>query len=255
MQHRARKRFGQHFLTDVSIIQRIVAAIRPQATQHVVEIGPGLGAMTWPLLKSGALLDVIEIDRDLVAHWQNHPERPEQLRINEADVLQFDFATLTPTPLRIVGNLPYNISTPLCFHLLRYASAIQDMTFMLQYEVVERMCAAPNTAAYGRLSVMIQYYCATQHLFNVPPTAFEPRPRVDSAVIQLLPYTVKPYAAHDETRFSHLVKTAFAHPRKTLRNNLKEWLSAEQLAKVTIDLSLRPGALSVADYVTICNGV
>ena len=253
MKHRPRKRFGQNFLTDQHVIQQIISSISPQAGQHIVEIGPGLGALTKYLLKKTQHLDVVEIDNDIVEHLKRFTQYPEQLHIHHCDVLKFDFASLQKKPLRIIGNLPYNISTPLCFHLLSYHNLINDMTFMLQKEVVERMTSVPSCKSYGRLSVMIQYYCSATQLFTVPPTAFEPQPKVDSAIIRLAPFQEKPFIARDELQFSAVVKQAFAHPRKTLRNNLKDLLNNTQI--LDIDLSLRPGVLSVEQYVKLANSL
>lgn len=254
MKHQARKRFGQNFLHDQNIIQKIIAAISPKPEQAVVEIGPGLGAITFELLKIVNQLDVVEIDHDLAANLNNLEHYQNQLTVHQSDVLKFDFSSLNKDALRIVGNLPYNISTPLCFHLLQYASQVSDMHFMLQKEVVERMAADVNTSAYGRLSVMMQYYCDVSLLFTVPPTAFHPKPKVESAIVRLVPYQNKPAQANDEAMLADLVKQAFAHPRKTLRNNLKSFCSLEKIESAGIEPSARPATLSVADYVNLVNG-
>lgn len=253
MTHRPRKRFGQHFLNDANIIQHIIMAIAPQADEHIVEIGPGLGALTFPLLEQDIALTAIELDRDVVAHLQKDP-RASALNLIQADALKFDFATL-PKPLRLVGNLPYNISTPLLFHLLQYCDRITDMYFMLQKEVAERLAADVNTPAYSRLSIMAQYYCDAEILFPVPPDAFDPPPKVDSAIIRLTPHTTLPHPASDFSRFADVVRTAFNQRRKTLRNSLKTHISAEQLEQLGINPQQRPAELSLADYVCISNSL
>jgi len=254
--HKARKRFGQNFLQDQGIIRHIVASIRPQPNQGLVEIGPGLGAITEHLLAAAGALDVVELDRDLIPHLRIHfATYGSNLRIHEADALKFDFCQISTAPdaLRIVGNLPYNISTPLIFHLLEYAHQIADMHFMLQKEVVWRLAAQAGENNYGRLSIMAQYYCQVESLFTVPPEAFDPRPKVDSAIVRLIPYNQLPYPAKNFKHFAQLVKTAFSQRRKTLRNNLKGIMDTAQLADLDIDASLRPERLTVADYVKISN--
>lgn len=253
MQHRARKRFGQNFLHDNNIIRRIIASIAPKTNDTLIEIGPGMGAITKHLLKALDQLTVVEIDRDLIALLTE--KFSEQLTIIDADVLTVDFKQFQPKPLRIVGNLPYNISTPLLFHLLDSIDDIQDMTFMLQKEVVERICAAPGDNNYGRLSVMIQYHCQTKHCFNVPNTAFQPAPKVESAILQLRPHQQKKYCANDEVLFAKVVKNAFMHRRKTLANNLKALISAEQLSALCIDPKQRAEKLNVPQFVTIANAI
>lgn len=253
MKHTARKRFGQNFLNDDNVINRILAAINPKADQNIVEIGPGLGALTERLLKAVPHLHVIEIDRDLVAKLD--AQYGDKLSIHSVDVLKFDFVPLDNPPWRIVGNLPYNISTPLLFHLLNYADKISDMYFMLQKEVVDRLCAEPNTKIYGRLSVIIQYYCQTQALFTVPNTAFKPQPKVESAIIRLVPHKTKPILADNETAFADVVKMAFAHRRKTIANNLSGLLTADDIASLNIDPKRRPETLSVAEFVNISNAL
>ena len=222
--HQARKRFGQNFLHDQGIIRHIVACIRPKADQKIVEIGPGLGAITEHLLATTGHLDVVELDRDLLPHLRiSFASYGKNLRIHEADALKFDFASLSADAelLRIVGNLPYNISTPLIFHLLSYTNLIADMHFMLQKEVVLRLAAGAGTNNYGRLSIMAQYFCRVDSLFEVPPEAFDPRPKVDSAIVRMAPYTELPHTALDFKHFEQLVKSAFSQRRKTLRNNLR----------------------------------
>ncbi|MDC9720020.1 MAG: 16S rRNA (adenine(1518)-N(6)/adenine(1519)-N(6))-dimethyltransferase RsmA [Gammaproteobacteria bacterium] len=254
--HQARKRFGQNFLQDQGIIRHIVACIRPKPKQNIVEIGPGLGAITEHLLAAAGHLDVVELDRDLLPHLRiSFASYGANLRIHEADALKFDFKSLSThaKSLRIVGNLPYNISTPLIFHLLEQADCIEDMHFMLQKEVVLRLAAGAGTNNYGRLSIMAQYYCRVDHLFEVPPEAFDPRPKVDSAIVRMAPYAKLPHVANDFKHFEQLVKSGFAQRRKTLRNNLKGIANDEQLQSLGIDPSIRPERLTVANFVAISN--
>lgn len=248
---RPRKRFGQHFLHDNSVIQRIIAAINPSDAHTLIEIGPGRGALTFPLLQQVEHLHVVEFDRDLVAYLQQRAGT--KLHIHAADVLQFDFATLASTSrqLRVVGNLPYNISTPLLFHLLDYRELLDEMVFMLQKEVVERLVAAPNTTHYGRLSVMVQVYCQCEHLFDVAPSAFNPPPKVDSSIVRLTPHRVPPVTISDSKTFAHLVSLAFAQRRKTLRNNLKSVLTATQLEQIGINPQARAETLDLAAFATL----
>lgn len=252
-QHRARKRFGQNFLHDEHVIHRIVRAITPQAGQQLIEIGPGQGALTGPLLDAAGHLTCIEIDRDLAAMLRERYREHAGFSLIESDVLDVDFASLSKgeRSLRIVGNLPYNISTPLLFHLLQQHTHIHDMVFMLQYEVVLRLAARPSTEDYGRLSVMMQYACDVELLFKVPPGAFTPQPKVDSAIVRLTPHRTNPYGNVDQEALARVVKAAFSQRRKTLRNTLKEVFSAEQLATLPIDTGLRAENLSVADYVRL----
>ncbi|MBV2234573.1 MAG: 16S rRNA (adenine(1518)-N(6)/adenine(1519)-N(6))-dimethyltransferase RsmA [Sterolibacterium sp.] len=255
--HRARKRFGQNFLQDQGIIQDIIAAIAPQANDGMVEIGPGLAALTKPLLDHLDTLHVVEIDRDLIARLkQRFPAT--RLHIHEGDALAFDFAALaqqihSPGRLRIVGNLPYNISTPLLFHLARAADQVQDMHFMLQKEVVERMVAAPGTAAYGRLSVMLQYRFYMDLLFIVPPSAFSPAPKVDSAIVRMVPRPPAELGAKDEELFAQLVGAAFSQRRKMLRNTLDAFFSADELVAQGIQATARAEELALADFVHLAN--
>jgi 16S rRNA (adenine1518-N6/adenine1519-N6)-dimethyltransferase len=249
--HVARKRFGQNFLVDQGIIGAIVSAINPARTDSVVEIGPGLGAITVPLLERVDRLHVVEIDRDLIARLKKqHPA--ERLSIHEGDALAFDFASIG-SDLRLVGNLPYNISTPLLFHLASYGQQVRDMHFMLQKEVVERMVAEPGNADYGRLSVMLQYSFWLEWLIDVPPESFDPAPKVDSAVVRLIPKAPELLNARDPARFSSLVQAAFAQRRKMLRNNLKGILDDAGFAALGIAPTLRPEDLEVGDYVRIAN--
>jgi 16S rRNA (adenine1518-N6/adenine1519-N6)-dimethyltransferase len=251
----ARKRFGQNFLHSPGVIARIVDALAPAAGQALVEIGPGHGALTGPVLERAGALTAIELDRDL-AHELTQRFAPRGLALISADALRVDFATLAPPGgrVRVFGNLPYNISTPLLFHLLSQRAVISDMLFMLQREVVDRMAAAPGDDDYGRLSVMLQYACAVEALFVVPPGAFTPAPKVQSRIVQLTPYTTLPYPAADERRFADLVQRAFAQRRKTLRNSLSGAVSEAQFAAAGIDPGLRPEVLSVADFVRLAEG-
>jgi len=253
--HVARKRFGQHFLHDKLIIQRIVDMIAPQEGQHMVEIGPGQGALTVPILKKIGTLDVVEIDRDLIPPLKLRCAEKGNLIVHEADALEFDFASLAQPgkPLRIVGNLPYNISTPLIFHLLDYANDILDMHFMLQKEVVERLAAEPGSGTYGRLSIMMQYHCHVISLFNVSAGAFYPPPQVESSIVRLIPYTEISHFARNYQHFASIVKEAFSHRRKTLRNSLKEMITDAEWGNIPVDPHLRPEQLRVEDYVNISN--
>jgi 16S rRNA (adenine1518-N6/adenine1519-N6)-dimethyltransferase len=249
LNHRPRKRFGQNFLVDEGVVQAIVQAIQPQAGDTVVEIGPGLGALTSPLLERLPHLHVVELDRDLVARLgRSWPV--ERLTVHEGDALKFDFSQLGGD-LRIVGNLPYNISSPLLFHLLAFAPCIRDMHFMLQKEVVARMVASPSTGDYGRLSVMLQRRCHLEWLLDVPPASFNPPPKVDSAVVRLIPKTASEMPQLDEDLFARIVATAFSQRRKTLRNTLGGMLGASDLMQLGIDSGLRAENLSLADYEAI----
>jgi len=251
--HVPRKRFGQHFLVEPGVIGRIVAAIDPQRGEHIVEIGPGLGALTAPLLERIEHLHVVELDRDLSARLRERFPA-ERLAVHQADALRFDFAAL-PAPLRIVGNLPYNISTPLLFHVAAAAARCSDLHFMLQQEVVERMVAMPSGPEYGRLSVMLQYRFRLERLFTVPPDAFRPPPKVHSAVVRLLPRPLPELQAVDEARFSTVVAKAFSMRRKTLKNALAGLVSESELVGLGIDPGGRAQTLPVAAFVTIANRV
>ena len=254
--HRARKRFGQHFLHDRSVTGRIVTALAPQPEDRIVEIGPGTGALTRELLARVAHLDAVELDRDLVARLQSGFPA-DKLTLHSADALKFEFCRLTRDgrKLRLIGNLPYNISTPLLFHLLDQARCIQDMLFMLQKEVVTRLAAGPGGKDYGRLSVMIQYRCAVEKLFDVAPGAFTPPPQVDSAVVRLVPHATPPVAVNDPDRFARLVQAAFASRRKVLRNTMKNFLRPEELLALGIDPTRRAETLSLAEFATLSNAV
>ncbi|HEX8963588.1 MAG TPA: 16S rRNA (adenine(1518)-N(6)/adenine(1519)-N(6))-dimethyltransferase RsmA [Rhodocyclaceae bacterium] len=249
--HAPRRRFGQNFLVSAGVIRNIVDAIAPKAGERVVEIGPGLGALTQPLVERLGCLHVVEIDRDLIARLRS-AYSPERLIIHEGDALEFDFAGLG-AGLRIVGNLPYNISTPLLFHLAGYAAQVRDMHFMLQKEVVDRMVAEPGTADYGRLSVMLQYRFDMERLFVVPPGAFNPAPQVDSAIVRLLPKPLGQLRARDEAVFSQVVQAAFSQRRKMLRNTLRGRFSEAQLESLGVAPTARAEELSVDDYVALSN--
>ena len=247
MKHIPRKRFGQHFLTDRGIIEDIVQAIAPQAGQVMVEIGPGLGAMTQPLVERLGHLTVIELDRDLAVLLRKKPE----LSVIESDVLRVDFRALAEdakTKLRIVGNLPYNISTPILFHLLDVADVVEDQHFMLQKEVIDRMVAKPSTSDYSRLSVMLQWRYAMENVLFVPPQSFDPPPRVDSAIVRMLPHAVP--AVLDLKLFSELVRVAFSQRRKLLRHSLGKWLEARNFSG-TFNLQRRAEEVPVAEYIAL----
>ncbi len=252
-----RKRFGQHFLRDQSVIEKIVAALAPKTTDHLVEIGPGQGAITMPVLRCAKTLDVIELDRDLIPVLEERCGRLGDLHIHSADVLDFDFASIKQDErlLRIFGNLPYNISTPLIFHLIEYASIIKDMLFMVQKEVAERMAAKADTEHYGRLSVMVQYHFKVELLFNVSPNAFHPPPQVQSSIVHLIPDVSFSERADDNAVFANVVKHAFGQRRKTLRNSLKNIVSDEMWESMTIRSDLRAENLTVSDFVMISNQV
>ncbi|HEB99890.1 MAG TPA: 16S rRNA (adenine(1518)-N(6)/adenine(1519)-N(6))-dimethyltransferase RsmA [Thiotrichales bacterium] len=252
MSHRPRKRFGQNFLHDPGVIQRIVQAIAPAPGDQVVEIGPGQGAITLPLLAACGRLTAIELDRDLVEPLAERARGLGELRILRQDALKTDFCALAGrAPLRVVGNLPYNVSTPLLFHLLEQADCLQDMHFMLQKEVVERLAARPGSGAYGRLSVMIQYRCAVTPLFDVGPGAFRPAPRVDSAFVRLVPHPRPPVEVPDEALFARLVQAAFAQRRKTLRNTLRDLLGPEAIATAGIDPGARAETLGLEEFAAL----
>ena len=256
MKHQAKKRFGQNFLVDQSIINSLVDAIHPQENETIIEIGPGLGALTKPLLNSITELHVVEIDRDIVSWMNTEYAMPtyekNNLIIHNVDALKFNFPSLGGS-LRIIGNLPYNISTPILFHLLNSLPRIVDMHFMLQKEVVERMVAKPSTPAYGRLSVMLQYYLQMDYLITVPPEAFKPAPKIESAFVRCIPHTKLPFVAEDTTLFSKVVLAAFSQRRKTIRNTLKLFLSNDDFVALNIDSQQRAENLGVAEFVTITN--
>lgn len=251
MKHLAKKRFGQNFLTDQAIITSLVDAIHPLDNDLMVEIGPGLGALTQPLLKKLNHLHVVEIDRDIIS-WMQSFYPKDKVSIHNSDVLKFDFATIGER-IRVVGNLPYNISSPILFKLLENTSQIIDMHFMLQKEVVERMVATPSSSEYGRLSVMLQYRLQMEYLITVPPEAFEPAPKVESAFVRCIPHATLPFPAKDELLFAKVVQAAFGQRRKTLRNTLKGLLDDDGFAALEIDSQLRAENLSVEQFVTIAN--
>jgi len=252
MKHQARKRFGQNFLTDPLVIQQIVDAIAPQPGQLLLEIGPGQAALTVSLIESGAELHLLEIDRDLAARLETRFRSNANLELHVGDALQMDFAEITGgRPFRLVGNLPYNISTPLLFHVLRWSGLIVDMHFMLQQEVVRRMAASPGGKAWGKLSVMCQYHYAVTPLFTVAPEAFSPAPKVQSAIVRLVPHTHPPVAINDMAAFKKLVSQAFSMRRKTLRNSLRGLLDANQIESAGIDPGLRPETLGLAQFAAL----
>lgn len=258
--HHARKRFGQNFLHDQAVINRIIDSIAPQQHDHLVEVGPGEGALTTPLSQCESRLDCVELDRDLAAHLQNKFGSNDRVTIYQQDILKFDLSSLVndKTPkngLRIIGNLPYNISTPVMFHLLQYHELIADMTFMLQLEVVHRLAARVGEKNYGRLGLMAQYYCDIEHLFNVPSAAFTPKPKVSSAIVRLTPHkTFKVQAKNVET-LQNVIRTAFTQRRKTLKNSLKALISEDRIRELNIDIGQRPENLSLEDYVRISDAI
>lgn len=252
--YRPRKRFGQHFLHDPAVIDRLLQTIDPRPGERLVEIGPGLGALTEALLTAAGELDVIELDRDVIPLLQQRCAGAGDLRVHLGDVLKFDFRALTAgRDLRVVGNLPYNISTPLIFHLLRQLAVIRDMHFMVQKEVAARLAAAPATAHYGRLGIMVQLHCAVELLFDVRPGAFNPPPKVESAVVRLIPHHRPPVQVDHPEHFAALVSRAFSQRRKTLRNALKGLMTAEEMIALDIDPGRRPETLSLAEYAALSN--
>jgi 16S rRNA (adenine1518-N6/adenine1519-N6)-dimethyltransferase len=252
VKHVARKRFGQHFLADAGVIAAIVREIDPRAGQPMVEIGPGLAALTQPLVERLGQLAVIELDRDLAARLRQHPH----LKVVEADVLKVDFGALADelgaAKLRVVGNLPYNISSPILFHLLQHVGRVQDQHFMLQKEVIDRMVAAPATSDYGRLSVMLQWRYAMEDVLFVPPASFDPPPRVDSAVVRMVPYDDP--APVDEALLSELVQVAFSQRRKLLRHTLGKWLEQKGFGG-TFDVQRRAEEVPVREYLALCQAL
>jgi 16S rRNA (adenine1518-N6/adenine1519-N6)-dimethyltransferase len=252
--HRPRKRFGQHFLSDPGVIDAIVQAIDPGPGDTIVEIGPGQGAITAPLARKAGQLHCIELDRDLVASLRRRFSIAENVAVHEADALSFDYCELGDS-LRIVGNLPYNISTPLLFHMIECCDCVADMHFMLQKEVVDRMTAGPGTRAYGRLGIMLGCHLGVEALFEVDPQCFDPPPAVVSAVVRLTPLGSARPAIDDEKLLGRLVATAFSQRRKTVRNALKTLLGEEELRLLGVDPGLRPEALAISDYVMLANYV
>ena len=257
--HQARKRFGQNFLVDQQIIAQIVSAVAPKPDHNLVEIGPGMAAITEHLVELCPSMSVLELDKDLVEFLGEKFVDYSDLSIYSGDALKMDFAQLHGgRDLRLVGNLPYNISTPLLFHLLKIRHLITDMHFMLQREVVDRLGAVPGTKAYGRLSVMIQYHCRVMPLIPVPPESFRPAPKVQSAVVRLKPHKTMPCVAEDETLLSQIVSLCFQQRRKTLRNCLRpylEHLESQTNSQDSIDLSRRPEQLSVSEFVALSNRI
>jgi 16S rRNA (adenine1518-N6/adenine1519-N6)-dimethyltransferase len=250
--HRARKRFGQHFLTDPGVIDAIIRSIHPAKEDVIIEIGPGQGAITGILARRAGHLHAIELDRDLAAKLRKQYADNPAVTIHEADALTFDFASLG-TRLRIVGNLPYNISTPLLFHLLKFRDRILDMHFMLQKEVVDRMAASPGSKAYGRLGIMLGCHLNIESLFDVDKSAFDPPPEVTSAVVRLDPLPPGTFDIKDQALLSRLVTNAFMKRRKTIRNALKDHVDVTDLAAVDIDPGLRPEQISIAKFVELSN--
>lgn len=252
MSHRARKRFGQHFLHDQGVIQRIVDVINPRATDTLVEIGPGLGALSKPLLQRLDRLQVVELDRDVIPLLKGSCDVGDRLLVHEADALKFDFGSLvTDTPIRVCGNLPYNISTPLLFHLFQWSNGIRDMHFMLQKEVVDRLTAQPGDKLYGRLSVMAACHCRADSLFNIGPGAFNPPPKVDSAVVRLVPHDQPPVEPGLIEPLGQIVTQAFNQRRKTLGRIFKGRLNATDFEAMDIDPGLRPERLGLEQFVAI----
>lgn len=253
--HTPRKRFGQHFLNDKAVIHRIIEWLAPQSGEHLIEIGPGQGALTIPVLKKVKQLEVVELDRDLIPILKKRSESLGVIQIHQADALKLNFNEFKTDDrqLRVFGNLPYNISTPLIFHLLSFAPIISDMLFMLQKEVAQRLAAPPNTEDYGRLSVMVQYFCQVEFLDIIPPTAFYPPPQVDSAMVRLVPYGQLPYLANNLDLFTEIVRRAFGQRRKTLRNSLKDFISDDKWLNIPVHSDARPENLSLKDFVAIAN--
>lgn len=250
--HIARKRFGQHFLIDQSIIYNIIKSAHLRRDDYVVEIGPGLGALTHPLLKELNQLTLIELDRDLIHYWQQQTHYNNQITIVESDVLKVDFNQF-PDHFRLIGNLPYNISTPLLFHLSMSADKWRDAHFMLQKEVVDRLTALPGSRDYSRLTVMMSYRYHLEHLFDVPPTAFDPPPKVMSAIVRLIPKSVDMLTARNEEHFATVVMEAFSQRRKMLRSTLKKWVKEDQWEQLAIDPQRRAETLSVDEFIKLSN--
>ena len=252
--HQPRRRFGQNFLRDQNVIAQIVEAVSPAADDHIVEIGPGQGAITYPLQPRCELLDLVELDRDLAQRLSEKFASMSNVRVHSADALRFDFSTLGPrTACRVVGNLPYNISTPLIFHLLEQAPLFNDLHFLLQREVVDRMVAEPGTRSYGRLSVMVQYACTAERLFTVPPGAFYPVPKVQSALVRLAPHREPIIEVTEVARFRRIVTQAFSQRRKTLRNSLQGVVAPTAMEGCGIDPKRRPETLSLVEFAALAN--
>lgn len=255
--HQARKRFGQNFLHDQNIINKIIRTINPKQTQNIVEIGPGQGALSYPLLDTLGKLNAVEIDRDLIQLLNQRSTEHGELIIHEGDALKFNFHQLAQTDnkLRLVGNLPYNISTPLIFHLLEFLDDIDDMHFMLQKEVVQRMSAEPNTKTFGRLSVMLQWYCDVDYLFDIPANAFIPAPKVVSSLVRLRPKAEPLSTLNNPEQFARLVNRIFQQRRKTLRNILKDYLTADDIQALGIAPTARPETLSLLNFAALSNAI
>ncbi|MEY2928943.1 MAG: S-adenosylmethionine-6-N,N-adenosyl (rRNA) dimethyltransferase [Pseudomonadota bacterium] len=251
MKHIAKKKFGQNFLKDAAIIHSIIQSINPLPNDLLIEIGPGLGALTKPLLEKTNRLLAIELDRDIVS-WMENEYSKKNITIFNEDVLNFNFNQFDQK-IRIVGNLPYNISTPILFKCIDNILNIKDLHFMLQKEVVDRMIAIPSSPEYGRLSVMLQYYFAMEHLVDVPKESFEPEPKVESSFVRLIPYEQYPFIANNIEQFARIVKEAFSQRRKTIRNTLKSFISENDFEKIGINPQLRAENLSVSDFVKISN--
>lgn len=253
--HQAKKRFGQNFLHNDAVISDIIDAINPEPGENLVEIGPGLGALTEPVIERAKKLSVVELDRDLAKRLRHHPFLAPHLTIYETDALSFDFAQLATDnkPLRIFGNLPYNISTPLIFHLLTFKDKVQDMHFMLQKEVVQRMAAGPHCKAYGRLSIMTQYQCEVIPVMEIGPEAFKPAPKVDSAIVRLIPHSDIKNPVKEISALNTVCLAAFNQRRKTIRNSFKNLISVAQLESLNIDANLRPENLTLDDYIMLAN--
>ena len=251
MKHIAKKKFGQNFLKDAAIIHSIIQSINPLPNDLLIEIGPGLGALTKPLLEKTNRLLAIELDRDIVS-WMENEYSKKNITIFNEDVLNFNFNQFDQK-IRIVGNLPYNISTPILFKCIDNILNIKDLHFMLQKEVVDRMIAVPSSSEYGRLSVMLQYYFAMEHLVHVPKESFDPEPKVESSFVRLIPYEHYPFVANNIEQFGRIVKEAFSQRRKTIRNTLKSFISENDFQKIGINPQLRAENLSVSDFVKISN--
>ena len=251
MKHIAKKKFGQNFLKDTSIINAIIQSINPLPDDLLIEIGPGLGALTKPLLEKTNHLLAIEVDRDIVA-WMENEYSKKNITVFNEDILNFNFDQFDQK-VRIVGNLPYNISTPILFKCIDNITNIKDLHFMLQKEVVDRMIAVPSSSEYGRLSVMLQYYFVMEHLVHVPKESFDPEPKVESSFVRLIPYKHYPFVANNIEQFGRIVKEAFSQRRKTIRNTLKSFISENDFQKIGINPQLRAENLSVSDFVKISN--
>ena len=255
--HYARRRFGQNFLHDENVIRKIVDAISAVEGDHLLEIGPGLGALTKELAKTGATIHCVELDADLAKSLRTEFQEYDSIKIIEGDALKFDLSSIATEkrPLRVIGNLPYNISTPIIFHLLKNSELIRDMTFMLQLEVIQRMISKVGKRNYGRLSLMVQYYCEVEHLFNVASSAFSPKPKVVSALARLKPHNSTSIRAKDSDCLQTVIRTAFNQRRKTLRNSLRTIIPEALLDRTTINKNLRPQDITLNEYVEISNAI